>query len=322
VVWGAEMLRLPSEFDLHALEVFVVTVELGGMTASATQLRITQSAVSQTITRLEAGIGTPLFDRSLRPLGLTPAGRALYERARQLLTTARTVIDEVREGANLPVDQITIAMSETFATLLTAPLLRRFGMRVGRWRCRSGISLVQQQDFLARRVDMLITGSNTLEKHPGIEHHDVIDDPFVIIFPRDYTGSPDPAEAATRLPFIRYSLDHGMGQRIESQMTRMKLRLPNVVEVDIMHQQLTSVALGIGWSITSVLCLAAMPALVDQLRVEPLTRGRFSRRVQVVGRGAELGNLAEHTAQIARETLTECLVPLYQQLPWVAELVG
>jgi DNA-binding transcriptional LysR family regulator len=61
------MLRLPAEFDLHALEVFVVTVELGGMTASATQLRITQSAVSQTITRLEAGLGTPLVAASTGP---------------------------------------------------------------------------------------------------------------------------------------------------------------------------------------------------------------------------------------------------------------
>lgn len=316
------MLRLPAEFDLHALEVFVVTVELGGMTASATQLRITQSAVSQTITRLESGIGTALFDRSLRPLGLTPAGRALYERARQLLTRARSVIDEVREGANLPVDQITVGMSETFATLLTAPVLSRFGHRVGRWRIRSGISLVQQQDFLSRRVDMLVTGSNTLEKHPGTEHHDVMDDPFVMVFPRDYTGPADPAEAATRLPFIRYALDHGMGQRIESQLTRMKLRLPNVIEVDIMHQQLTSVALGIGWSITSVLCLAAMPALVDQLRVEPLPRGRFSRRVQVVGRSAELGNLAEETAKVAREVMSETIHgQLARQLPWIDELV-
>lgn len=316
------MLRLPAEFDLHALEVFVVTVELGGMTASATQLRITQSAVSQTITRLEAGLGTPLFDRSLRPLGLTPAGRALYERARRLLTSARTVIDEVREGANLPVDQITLGMSETFATLLTAPVLRRFGMRVGRWRIRSGISLVQQQDFLARRVDMLVTGSNTLEKHPGIEHHDVMDDPFVLIFPRDYSGTGDPGEAAERLPFVRYSLAHGMGQRIESQLTRMKLRLPNVIEVDIMHQQLTSVVLGIGWSITSALCLAAMPSLIDQLRIEPLPRARFSRRVQVVGRTGELGNLAAQTAQMAREVLmVDTMTPLLQQLPWIEDLV-
>ena len=316
------MLRLPAEFDLHALEVFVVTVELGGMTASATQLRITQSAVSQTITRLEAGLGTPLFDRSLRPLGLTPAGRALYERARKLLTTARTVIDEVREGAHLPVDQITLAMSETFATLLTAPVLSRFGMRVGRWRIRSGISLVQQQDFLARRVDMLVTGSNTLEKHPGTEHHDVMDDPFVLIFPRDYTGTADPSEAAERLPFIRYSLDHGMGQRIESQLTRMKLRLPTVIEVEIIPPQLTSVARGSGWSITSALCLAAMPTLVDQLRIEPLPRGRFSRRVQVVGRSGELGNLALQTAQMARDVLmVDTMTPLLQQLPWIEDLM-
>ena len=61
-------MRLPPEFDLHALEVFVLTVDLGGMTMSAQQLRVTQSAVSQTITRLEQGIGAPLFDRSLRPL--------------------------------------------------------------------------------------------------------------------------------------------------------------------------------------------------------------------------------------------------------------
>jgi DNA-binding transcriptional LysR family regulator len=232
------------------------------------------------------------------------------------------VIDEVREGANLPVDQITLGMSETFATLLTAPVLRRFGMRVGRWRIRSGISLVQQQDFLARRVDMLVTGSNTLEKHPGIEHHDVMDDPFVLIFPRDYSGTGDPGEAAERLPFVRYSLEHGMGQRIESQLTRMKLRMPNVIEVDIMHQQLTSVALGIGWSITSALCLAAMPSLIDQLRIEPLPRARFSRRVQVVGRTGELGNLAAQTAQMAREVLmVDTMTPLLQQLPWIEDLV-
>ena len=70
-------MHLPPEFDFHALQVFVLTVELGGMTASAQQMHITQSAVSQTISRLEHGIGTSLFDRSLRPLGLTPAGRAL-----------------------------------------------------------------------------------------------------------------------------------------------------------------------------------------------------------------------------------------------------
>ena len=296
-------MRLPPEFDLHTLEIFVLAVDLGGMTACAGQLRVTQSAVSQTITRLEEGIGTQLFDRALRPLGLTPAGRALHRRASTLLANARAVYDEVRESAAQPIDNITVGMAESLATLLTAPLLRQYGTRVGRWRIRAGISLNQQADFLARRCDMLITGSSTLEKHDGIEHHHVADDPFVLVFPADYQGSADPAEANAQLPFVRYSLDTGMGQRIESQLTRLKLRVPHVIEVDIIRQQLGIVAMGIGWSISSRLCLAAMPEIMPRIRVEPLPRAGFSRRIQVVARSGELGDLPQLTAELARDIL-------------------
>lgn len=315
-------MRLPSELDLQSLEVFVMTAELGGMTASAQQLRITQSAVSQTITKLEHGMGTALFDRSLRPLALTPAGRALHERAAKLLASARLMVEEVREGAQQPIDQITIGMSESFATLLTAPLLARHGNRVGRWRLRSGISLNQQEDFLARRCDILVTGSSTLEKHPGIDHHDIMDDPFVMIFPGDWTGSVDPSSAKERLPFVRYSLDQGMGQRIESQLARMKLRLPNVVEVDIIPQQFGAVSTGMGWSITSILCLAAQAHLIDNLRIEPLPRGRFARRVQVVSREGELADLPRMAADLARDVLRDqSLPPLMINFPWIEQLV-
>jgi len=145
----------------------------------------------------------------------------------------------------------------------------------------------------------------------------------VMIFPADHSGSIDPADVAERMPFVRYSLDTGMGQRIESQLTRMKLRLPNVIEVEIIHQQLTTVGMGIGWSITSLLCLAALPQLMPQLRVEPLPRGRFARRIQVVARMGELGDLPGQTAALARETLLDqVLPPLMTNLPWAGPLLG
>jgi DNA-binding MarR family transcriptional regulator len=96
-------MRFPPEFDLHALETFVLAVELGGMSQCAAHLQVTQSAVSQTIAKLEAGIGTQLFDRGLRPLALTTSGRALYERSEQLLAQAKLTYDAVREqAARLP----------------------------------------------------------------------------------------------------------------------------------------------------------------------------------------------------------------------------
>ena len=82
-------MKLPQEYDLHALEVFVMTVELGGMSQCAAHLQVTQSAVSQTIARLEAGIGASLFDRTMRPLGLTASGKSLFARGHKLIAHAR-----------------------------------------------------------------------------------------------------------------------------------------------------------------------------------------------------------------------------------------
>jgi Bacterial regulatory helix-turn-helix protein, lysR family len=77
--------KLPPEFDLHALDVFVMTVELGGMSQCANHLQVTQSAVLQTIAKLEASIAAPLFDRTMRPMGLTASGKALFARGQTLI---------------------------------------------------------------------------------------------------------------------------------------------------------------------------------------------------------------------------------------------
>jgi DNA-binding transcriptional LysR family regulator len=110
--------KLPQEFDLHALEVFVMTVELGGMSQCAAHLQVTQSAVSQTIAKLEIGIGAPLFDRTMRPLGLTASGKSLFARGQKLIAHARLAYDEVREAANLPISSVTVAMSFSLANQL------------------------------------------------------------------------------------------------------------------------------------------------------------------------------------------------------------
>jgi len=317
------MTRLPPEFDLRALEVFRLAVDLGSMTKCGQQLHLTQSAVSQIIAKLEQGIGSPLFDRRLRPLALTAHGRALYSRAETLLSDAKTAYDEVRAGANLPLDRVTIGMSESLAIQLTAPVLHHFGTRVRHWRIRSGISAMQHDDFLARRFDMLVTGSNLLERMPGIEHHSIVDDPFVLIFPRDYDGTIDLTTLPPNLPFIRYALDSGMGQRIERQIVRMRLALANDIEVDVTHQQINAVAQGLGWSITSLLCLAAQMPLLDQLRIEPLSRGAFSRRVQVVARSGELGEVPADIARLSQRVLAEnTFPPLVEALPWLGPLLA
>lgn len=309
-------MKLPQEFDLHSLEVFLLTVELGGMSQCALHLQVTQSAVSQTIAKLEASIGTTLFDRSLRPLGLTASGKSLFERGQRLVAHAKTTYDEVREGANLPIASITIAMSFSLANKLTAPILNTLGERADRWNIRSGISLEHQGEFLARDIDMLVSGSFNLEHRDGVEVHPVFEESFVILLPAHYREPIDLAGNPPRMPFIRFSHLTGMGQQIERQIVRLKLNLPHVVEIESSHQQMALIASGFGWGITSPVCLAAQPELLQRMRIEPMPRGRFARRVQVVARAGELGDLPRETAVLARNVLRDSVFPpLIAQYP-------
>lgn len=74
---------------------FMAVVEEGSFSAAARKLRVSQPAISQQVTRLEALIGTPLLDRSAYRPTPTEAGRKLYK----ALATADDAIARATDGA-------------------------------------------------------------------------------------------------------------------------------------------------------------------------------------------------------------------------------
>ena len=311
-------MKLPAGFDFNTLEVFMLTVELGGMTQSAKHLGVTQSAVSQIVAKLEAGLGTSLFDRALRPLALTTSGAALFEMATRLIASATDIVSELRDGSQLAREHITIALSESLANFLTSPILDQLGPRVARWTIRSGISQDQHQQFLARKIDLLVTGSSRLEQGDGFEHHPIFKERFLLVLPAGHRGVPNPIEAVGDLPFIRYSLQSGMGQTIERQLARMKWLPSKFAEIDSTRQQLGAVAAGLGWSITTPLCVAGQVHLLPRLQLQPMDHAAFSRTVQVVARRGDLGDLPIAIAILARKVLhDDTFGALLTAYPWI-----
>ncbi len=71
--------------ELPHLPTFVRAAEQGSFTAAASQLGITQAAVSQRMAILEKELRVSLFDRRAGRIALTEAGQRLYEFARQIL---------------------------------------------------------------------------------------------------------------------------------------------------------------------------------------------------------------------------------------------
>lgn len=73
---------------LAAMRVYTRVVELGGLSAAARDLGMSQPAVSETVARLEARLQARLLDRTTRSVRTTEAGSVFYERGRRTLDEA------------------------------------------------------------------------------------------------------------------------------------------------------------------------------------------------------------------------------------------
>jgi DNA-binding transcriptional LysR family regulator len=81
------------------MEVFVRAVELGGFSLAARALRMTPSAISKLVARLERRLGARLINRSTRKLLLTSEGQAFLERAHRVLADLDEAERAVTAGA-------------------------------------------------------------------------------------------------------------------------------------------------------------------------------------------------------------------------------
>lgn len=111
--------------DLSQLEVFLTVAREGRFSRAAEKLYRTQSAVSQTIRKLEEELGEPLFDRSSREGVLTDAGRTLQGYAEKLLNLRNDAREALAELRELQKGKLVIAANE-FTALYLLRVLAEF----------------------------------------------------------------------------------------------------------------------------------------------------------------------------------------------------
>ena len=89
--------------DLKQLEYIVGIAKEKNITKAAKKLYITQSALNQTLLKLEKEIGEPLFERSKLNLYLTEIGKIYIEQAKKILEIKKETyekIDEIKGNYN------------------------------------------------------------------------------------------------------------------------------------------------------------------------------------------------------------------------------
>jgi DNA-binding transcriptional LysR family regulator len=97
------------------LALLVTVVDTGSMTRAARELRLTPSAVSQQMRRLERDVQLAIFRRSAGRLLLTSAGEALYEGGVAMLAATRSAAERLAELRDRPAGELCVGLSPRLA---------------------------------------------------------------------------------------------------------------------------------------------------------------------------------------------------------------
>lgn len=112
--------------DLNHLRVFAKVASLASFSAAARALSLPKSSVSRSVAKLEATLGTRLFQRTTRIVVLTAAGEALNERCTTILTGIDETFHYIAGLADTPRGHIKISAGVGFGINVLANLLPAF----------------------------------------------------------------------------------------------------------------------------------------------------------------------------------------------------
>ena len=153
------------------IKIFIATAEASSFTKAAKQFFITQAAVTQHIRALENALGCELFDRRTRPIHLTPAGRAFYLDAKNLIKEMDSAISHAKGAANGVGGNLHIGFAKGYERSGLSASARRFHRdNAGAFltfECRSSDQLAAE--LLQGKFDMIYTwDSSNLRQNPEV----------------------------------------------------------------------------------------------------------------------------------------------------------
>lgn len=263
---------MPMELDW--IEDFLALADLGVFSKAAMRRNVTQPAFTRRIRKLEYAVGAVLFDRSVHPVVLTPAGEdfrpTALEMVRMIAATRSRLRSQTAAG-----EMVAIASLQALAISFLPPLI---GLVYAN---RTPPAIKVMADDMAGCLEALLTGSADIlltYSHPDIITAQIVDTFAALAVAEDRMVA---VTAATgdggalyelddpRIPYLRYSDESFLGKltaRILSDHEDLAARL------DPRYQN--SMADGLKAAARAGLGVAWLPL---QVAADDLEQGRLRR---------------------------------------------
>jgi DNA-binding transcriptional LysR family regulator len=275
------MLHLERLQALHAVSTF------GSVTGAAEALRLTPSAVSQQLGKLQRDVGQRLIEPYGRGVRLTPAGTLLAERAHAILSEVENAESELDRQRNHVIGDLEIAGFATAARAILPQTVSR--LRKQHHQLKLRVSERQPDEatrlVVAGHLDIALVNdwmNAPLVLPDGVQRVLIMNDPVDLAVPADHPLAGRASVELTELsaePWITWPYGAICHEWL-TQTLRQHGLTPEVTHTAEEHQtQLAMVAAGLG--------IAVMPRLgrgsiegVSIITLEPA----FSRQIYAIFR--------------------------------------
>ena len=159
---------------LVQLRHLISLAQTGSFSKSAVAVFLTQPALSRSIRALETELGQPLFDRIGRHSEVTPFGREVLERARQLVLAADDLRESGQQLARGMAGSLRIGLGSGPGALLMTPLLMQMATQHPQLHLEisRGRTDLLERSLRERAIDALVVDARSLTPAPDLRATD------------------------------------------------------------------------------------------------------------------------------------------------------